>query len=142
MAESLTVSWTWEPRGQVRLAGGLLVFPAVSAVGGAYRLTCCTQAGALAWVYIGESQTLRGRFQHYRTPGADKKLTMARLNQAMTDALKTGGTIAVEVVTRTEVVTGGAPPAPLDLSSTAGRVLVERAAEVMERTAGSPLLNK
>ena len=142
MADSLTVTWTWESRGRVQLAGGLLVFPAVPSAGGVYRLTCRTRQGALAWVYIGESQTLRGRFQQYRTPEADEKLTMTRLNQAMTDALKTGGTIAVEAVTRAEVVTSGAPPAPLDLGWKAGRVLVERAAEVIERTADSPLLNK
>lgn len=138
----MTVRWEWESRGQVQLADGLLVFPAVPAVGGAYRLTCRTRVGGLAWVYIGESQTLHDRFQHFRTPGADKKLTMAQLNQAMAEALKTGGTIAVEVVTRAEVAVGSAPPAPLDLTRTAGRVLVERAAEVMERTAGSRLLNK
>jgi hypothetical protein len=56
--------------------------------------------------------------------------------------LTTGGTIEVEVVTMAEVVPNGAPPASLDLGWKAGRVLVERAAEAIERTVGSPLLNK
>jgi hypothetical protein len=114
MAESMTVSWTWEPRGLVQLADRLLVFPAVPAAGGADRLTCRTRAGALAWVYMGESQTLRDRFQHYRTPGADEK-HHGTAESGDDGRLETGGTIAVEVVTRAEVVPSGAPPAPLDL---------------------------
>jgi hypothetical protein len=72
--------------------------------------------------------------------GTDERLTMHRLNRVMVENLSTGGQISVEVSTQAEVATGSEPPVPLDLSWKAGRVLIERAAEVRERAAGTPVL--
>lgn len=138
----MTVSWPWQPGGQVQLVNGMLVFPPVPDVAGVYRLTFSDEDGQRTAVCIGQSQTLRGRFQHYRTPGANRRQTTGRLNQVMVETLEAGGRIAVEVVTQAQVAAGDGPLMPLDLSWEAGRTLVERAAEVNERTAGSPVLNK
>lgn len=142
VTESMTVTWSWQAGGQVELEGGMLVFPPVPDAAGIYRLTFTAAVGERTGVYIGETDRLPRRFQHYRTPGTDKRLTMHRLNRAMVEILSTGGHISVEVVTQAEVATGTGPPVPLDLSWKAGRVLIERAAEVRERAAGTPVLNK
>jgi hypothetical protein len=60
----------------------------------------------------------------------------------MTGTLESGGRVLVEVADSAEVVTADGPVAPLDLAQKSGRVLVERAAEVAERAAGTVVLNK
>jgi hypothetical protein len=142
MAESMTVSWSWEALGHVSLANGMLVFPSAPPVPGVYRLTFRNAQGVPTDVYVGETDRLPRRFQHYRTPGGDKRLTMYRLNRAMVGALIAGGQIGVEVVTSALATAGEGPVFALDLGWKAARVLVERAAEVGERRSGTPLLNK
>lgn len=142
MSESMMVTWSWEPRGRMDLVGGLLVFPRVPDAPGIYRFTFAAVSSECSGVYIGETDRLPRRFQHYRTPGTDGRLTMHRLNHVMVETLSAGGHINVEVATHAEVAMGGEQPVPLDLSWKAGRVLVERAAEVRERAAGTVVLNK
>jgi hypothetical protein len=120
----------------------MLIFPPAPSVPGVYRLTFHDAQTELTGVYVGETDRLPRRFQHYRTPGADERLTMYRLNRAMVETLIGGGQIGVEVVTSAHAAVGEGTSVPLDLGWKAARVLVERAAEVAERRTGRPMLNK
>ena len=116
--------------------------PHVPNAPGIYRLTLLGADGRCTGIYVGETDRLPRRFQHYRTPGADERPTMFRLNRLLEQALTEGGRVDVEVITRAEITIGAALPVPLDLTQKAGRVLVERAAEVSHRAEGDPMLNK
>jgi hypothetical protein len=141
MAESI-VRCSWQPAGQVALVDGMLVFPRVPNTPGVYRFTLTDSAGTR--VYVGESQRLPGRFQHYRTPGGsgEQRTTKFRLNRLMLDALTVGGRVTVEVATRAEAVASDGTPVALDLSQKAARQRAEQAVEAAERASGSTLLNK
>ena len=141
VAESMTVTWAWQPAGQVTLVAGSLVFPKVPRVPGIYRFTFLNAAGAHAGVYVGETDRLPRRFQHYRTPGPSQQ-TNLRMNPIMFDALAQGGHIRVEISTQAEAAGNDGVQRPLDLSWKAARVLVEHAAEVAERIAGSGVINR
>ena len=105
-----------------------------------YRFTLSDPAGKR--VYVGESQRLPGRFQHYRTPGGpgEQRTTKFRLNRLMLDALTAGGQGTIEVATQAEAVAGGGTRAALDLSQKAARQRAEHATETAERASGSTLL--
>jgi hypothetical protein len=92
-------------------------------------------------VYVGEADLLPRRFQHHRTPGP-RQQTNLRMNPVMLGALTEGGRVVVEIATRAWAVATGGGQTPLDLTWKAAQVLVERAAEVGERLAGTPLLNR
>jgi hypothetical protein len=141
MAGAVTVAWDWQQRGQVTLADGKLVFPRVPRPAGIYRLMLQDAAGFPAGVYVGEADLLARRFQHYRTPGVSQQ-TNLRLTSIMAAALAAGGRIAVEIAASAQLIAADGSAAPLDLRWKAARVLVERAAEVAERTAGAVVLNK
>jgi hypothetical protein len=87
----LTVRCSWQPAGQIGLVDGMLVFPRAPDAPGIYRFTLNDAAGVR--VYVGESERLPGRFQHYRTPGGpgERRTTKFRLNQLMREALTAGG---------------------------------------------------
>jgi hypothetical protein len=95
-------------------------------------------------VYVGESQRLPGRFQHYRTAGGpgEQRTTKFRLNRLMLDALMIGGQVTVEVATQAEAVASDGTPVALDLNQKAVRQRAEHAVEAAERASGSTLLNK
>lgn len=136
------VRCSWQPAGQVALVHGMLVFPRVPDTPGVYRFTLTDSAGTR--VYVGESQRLPGRFQHYRTPGGpgEQRTTKFRLNRLMLDALTAGGQVTVEVATQAEDVASDGTPVALDLNQKAARQRAEHAVEAAERAAGSTLLNK
>lgn len=142
MADAMTVSWRWEALGQVNLADDMLIFPPTPSKPGVYRLTFRNTRAVVTGVYVGETDRLPRRFQHYRTPGADKRLTMYRMNRAMVQGLTQGDQIGVEIITSAYAAAGGNLPMPLDLGWKAARVLVERAVEVLDRRSGRPMLNK
>jgi hypothetical protein len=142
MAESMTLSWSWQALGPVGIADGMLLFPSAPSMPGVYRLSFHDARTVVTGVYVGETDRLPRRFQHYRTPGTDERLTMYRLNRAMVETLTRSGQIGVEVVTDAHAAAGGGSPIPLDLGWKAARVLVERAVEVAERRSGRPVLNK
>ncbi len=95
-------------------------------------------------VYVGESERLPGRFQHYRTPGGpgERRTTKFRLNQLIREALTAGGRVTVEVATQAEAVASDGTPVALDLNQKAARRRVERAVEAAERASGSTLLSR
>ncbi len=71
--------------------------------------------GTVTGVYLGETDRLPRRFQHYRTPGTDERLAMYRLNRTMAEVLADDGQVGVEVVTSAHATAGGGSPLPLDL---------------------------
>ena len=141
MAE-LTVRCSWQPAGPVVLARGMLVFPKVPDAAGIYRFTLNDEAGAR--VYVGESMRLRGRFQHYRTPGGpgERRTTKFRLNQLMRETLAAGGHITAEIALQAKEVAIDGTAAALDLGVMTDRRRAESAALAEARSAGWVVLNR
>ena len=133
-------SWQWA--GQVALVNGMLVFPKVPDAAGVYRFTLDAATGI--WVYVGQSERLRGRFQHYRTPGGpgERRTTKFRLNKLMLATLSAGGRVTVDVATQAADVDGDGTSVVLDLNQKTVRSRVERAIQATERASGSTLLNR
>lgn len=131
--EQVTVGFAWRVLGEVTLEAERLRFPLVDEVPGLYRFQLPGR------VYVGETDRLRRRFQHYRTPGL-RQPTNIRLNAAIKAALEAGGRVAVEVVTEATIDIGRGPEV-LDLSSKAARLLVESAAIITTTRAGVLLEN-
>jgi hypothetical protein len=141
MAE-LTVRCSWQPAGQVGLVNGMLAFPKVPDAPGIYRFTLNDAAGVR--VYVGESERLPGRFQHYRTPGGagERQTTKFRLNQLMRGALSADGQVTVEVAIQAEALAADGTPVAIDLNQKTARLLAEHAAQTAARAAGCTLLNR
>ncbi|HET7034295.1 MAG TPA: hypothetical protein VFI42_01305 [Thermomicrobiaceae bacterium] len=141
MAQSVTVTWSWQPVGQLKLVEGKLAFPKVPNVAGVYRLTLLDAAGNRTGVCVGEAARFQPRFQNYQTPGPSQA-TNLRMNSILSDTLRQGGTVRVEIITEAQAKIGEEPLPSLGLTQKARRRLVERAAEVIERESGAPELNR
>jgi hypothetical protein len=141
MPESITVTWSWQPVGNLRLQGGKLLFPEVPNVPGIHRMTFTRASGEPAGIYIGEGYPLPRRFNGYRNPGPSQQ-TNLRLNPIMTGTLAEGGRMALEIATQAHISIAGNDLTPLSLADKAARVLVERAAETRARTAGLQVHNR
>ena len=129
----VTVEFSWRTRGPVRLEAGRLRFPDAPEAPGIYRFDLRDR------VYIGETDRLRRRFQHYRTPGPTQ-LTNLRLNALLLQLLEEPRTIDVSTVTEANVEIDGTA-APLDLRHKAARRLVENAALTAAIAAGERVEN-
>lgn len=116
----LTVIYSWISLGNLSLEGGKLRFPPAPEVPGIYRF----DLGEL--IYVGETDRLRRRFQHYRTPGPSQT-TNIRLNGKMLERLIIGSEISVSISTDACVEIGGVET-PLDLALKSSRLLVESSA--------------
>lgn len=131
-AESITVTWSWQPAGQLQLAGELLTFPPGPQAAGIYRLTLTPADGGQPGVHIGDSDWLPRRFQDYRT-------SERRLSRLIEQTLAAGGHAGAEVATQATVATDRGPAVSLDMSREADRVLARRAAEMRETAANGDL---
>lgn len=122
------------PVGAVALGSeGKLEFPGLSVQPGIYQFRL---VGAdTSAVYIGESDNLRRRLAHYRSPGPTQP-TNIRLNERLRTHLAAGGTVEVSVATEAELQLDGAA-APLDLAKKASRLLVENAVLVTAAASGA-----
>lgn len=130
----VTVDFSWHEIGRVTVEGGRLRFPAAPEDPGIYRFDLGDR------FYVGETDRLRRRFQHYRTPGSSQP-TNLRLNTVMLPLLAIGRTIGVSTVTRAWVEVDGRTPSMLDLRHKAARLLVESAALTAARIAGERVEN-
>lgn len=138
MTELLAVEFDWRPLGELTLQAGKLLFPPVSDVPGIYRFDLSPN-DAQPTTYIGQTDRLRRRFQHYRTPGPTQH-TNIRLNKLVVDLLSADGTAAVWTCTSASV--GGADGRqPLDLAQKACRILLEHAALVLALLDGRKVEN-
>lgn len=129
----VAVTFSWSSLGDVGLDAGRLVFPPAPERAGIYRFDLGDR------VYVGETDRLRRRFQHYRTPGPSQR-TNLRLNQEMLEVLDRGGRVAVSVVLEATIDVDE-DPASLDLTVKSARRLVESAAETAARLEGLTVAN-
>lgn len=137
MLVEFTTKFEWHEIGQVMLdAQGKLKFPRAPAHPGLYRFELAGEEGMQ--VYIGETDTLNRRFQHYRTPGPTQP-TNILLNGLMRRTIEAGGSVNVAVVADGIVLNGGEHAVQLGLKS--DRVLLEHAAVFAARTGGARLVN-
>lgn len=129
----MSLRFQWHPVGLVSLDNDRLRFPEVPDQPGVYRFTIGGR------VYIGETNRLRRRFQHYRTPGPTQA-TNIRLNGLLIDALRGGEMVTAEIVSDAEVSFDDKfKPVRFDLKS--ARLMVENAALLRAELAGEPVIN-
>lgn len=121
-------NFAWREVGQIRVEGERLRFPVVSEVPGIYRFDLGET------IYLGETDRLRRRFQHYRTPGVGQP-TNIRLNALMLRLLGEGSAVSVCAVTSASIEIDGRS-SPLDLRDKASRLLLESAALTAARMEG------
>jgi hypothetical protein len=136
------VRCSWQSAGKVTLVNGMLKFPKAPDAAGIYRFTLNDTTGMR--IYVGQSVRLRGRLQHYRTPGGkgEQDTTKYRLNKLMLAALAAGGRVTVDVATKAQDVTSDGMPVALDLNQKDVRSRVESAVLATEFACGSTLLNR
>lgn len=120
------VEFAWHVAGPIRLESRRPVFPSLPEAPGLYRF-------AFEWrdrpteVYIGETDRLRRRAQHYRTPGVSQP-TNVRMNEELLRALSEGTTVVCSIVTAATVFLDAGPGSVLDLGRKTSRLIVENAA--------------
>jgi hypothetical protein len=129
----IAVDFSWVDLGPIALEAGRLRFPQAPEVPGIYRFSLGDRS------YIGETDRLRRRFQHYRTPGPTQS-TNLRLNGLMTEMLANGKPITAAVITAVEAEIDG-ERCRLDLRNKEARLLVESAALVACRELGQSVEN-
>jgi len=129
----VTVEFAWRSIGSLRHEDGRLRFPEVPEAPGIYRFDLGDR------VYIGETDRLRRRFQHYRTPGV-RQATNLRLNASMLQLLAETNAIEVSTVTEAGVEIDGTL-VPLDLRQKFARLLVENAALTAALSVGQQVEN-
>ena len=134
------VEFGWQRLGQVRIDDGdRMQFPSAPRLPGLYRFRLCG-AGDVRH-YFGETDELRRRLQHYRTPGKSQQ-TNIRMNAAFREHMASGGDIRVDIVTEGVTVIAADQPVPVDLRHKALRRLLEHAAIVEADYSGSIMLNR
>lgn len=139
MAVEMTILFEWNELGRVALdSQGKLVFPRVPTRPGLYRFEFGEAKGRRE--YIGETDTLDRRFQHYRTPGPSQR-TNIRLNALMDEALSSHGTVGVSVILDGATIMMGRQKKPAGMQSKSNRVLLEHAAIYAAREAGISILD-
>ena len=124
----VTVDFAWREIGHIRVEAGRLRFPEVPETRGVYRFDLGKT------IYLGETDRLRRRFQHYRTPGVSQP-TNVRLNSLMLRLLGEGSAVSVCAVMSASIEVDG-HSSPLDLREKAARLLVESAALTAARMEG------
>lgn len=116
---NVTVSFNLPEIGQVLQQDGKLRFPMAPEKPGIYQFEIRDK------IYVGETDRLRRRFQHYRTPGPSQP-TNIRINHSILIALDEGFKILVSTIEQATISVNGID-SPLDLSKKSGRLLVESA---------------
>ena len=133
------LEFQWQFLGQVQPAeDGRLLFPVAPRRPGLYRFRL--QGKDPARHYVGETDELRRRFQHYRTPGPSQQ-TNIRMNGEFRDHMAGGGSIEVDIVIDKIDIVAGDEPIRVNLADKSMRRLLEHAALVDEAAAGAKLLN-
>lgn len=135
---ALQLTFDWRLLGNVFVdQKDRLTFPRTPIGPAIYRLTL--MQGDRAEYYIGETDEISRRFQHYRTPGVTQR-TNQRLNTLMTECLENGGSVEVAVI-KIATMKLDAAPEPLNFTEKLQRRLIEHAAIVSVQRANQPVLN-
>lgn len=136
----VAVEFHWRPLGRLKQdENGRLLFPSAPRQPGLYRFRLLGSDDIHH--YIGETDELRRRFQHYRTPGPSQK-TNIRMNEEFHRHFAAGGTIGVDIATDGISVSSAGATLNVDLADKAMRRLLEYATLVSEAGAGVKLLNR
>lgn len=135
----VSVELEWQPIGQVRLdESGRPAFPKASLRPGLYSFQF-DRAGDRT-IYIGETDQLDRRFQHYRTPGPSQR-TNLRPHALICETLKTGGAVSVSTATSGTIKMKEGGERPADLAQKSERVLLEHAALCVAKVSAINVLN-
>lgn len=135
----LTLAFSWDPVGAITLDEQQKVhFPKTGAWPGLYRFEIISAGGRTQ--YIGETDQLSRRLQHYRTPGPSQQ-TNLRLNALLVEHLKRGDRILLSTVTEGVTASCAGREHHVDLTVKSERLLLESAALLSARSAGVPTLN-
>lgn len=130
---NVTVSFNLSEIGKVLREDGKLRFPKAPEDPGIYQFTIRES------IYVGETDRLRRRFQHYRTPGPSQP-TNIRINQSIVAALNEGFEVVVSTIEQATIKVDGIE-SPLDLLKKSGRLLVESAVLSAAHLSGQPVEN-
>jgi hypothetical protein len=131
---------TWKPLGRVDRDGTeRLVLPAAPSQPGIYCFR--VRQGNAERRYIGESDNLARPFINYRTPGSSQP-TNIRINTLLLEALRSGAEVSASMVVEGAWVNWGKELVRLDLSSKAGRRLLENAAILESGAVDIEMLNR
>ncbi|MFC3097086.1 GIY-YIG nuclease family protein [Alteraurantiacibacter palmitatis] len=135
----VTMAFSWVPVGAVSLdEQQKLRFPKTAAQPGLYRFEIISAESLTQ--YIGETDQLSRRLQHYRTPGPSQR-TNLRLNALLVEHLNRGDRVSLSAVTEGVTASCAGREHHVDLSVKSERVLLECAALLNARAAGVPTLN-
>ena len=129
------IVYAWLAVGEVTLAGGRLVLPALGPVPGIYRFELRGPSGDVEGYYVGESDNLFSRMNGYRNPGPLQS-TNERMNARMQTILESGGSVVVSVVL--EATCEGTA---LSLGYKPGRLIVENVELIRLRLSGATIEN-
>lgn len=135
----ISVEFNWTHLGMLALdETSKLVFPKAPLCPGLYRFDFEDREAPAA--YIGQSDQVARRFQHYRTPDPSQK-TNIRLNQIMRDRIMSARRISVAIATDGFSIHLRGSCCSFDLVRKLDRVLLEHAAVFSARAAGLAIVN-
>jgi len=129
---------SWREVGLIAFDGaGDLVFPKLPSQPGIYRMTLRGVPGQdQDAIYIGETDDLQRRTQHYRSPGPTQE-TNIRLNAVLKKQIQSGGQARLSIIVEARLApASGQPSLKLDLARKAARLLVESSALVLAQIEG------
>jgi hypothetical protein len=134
---SVSIKAKWRDLGELSLDhANKLKFPRASELPGLYCFDLINQHAT----YVGETDNLMRRLQHYRTPGPSQ-LTNIRLNALLSDALRDlSERISIRICEGAKIVIGHQERAA-DFRKKFERVLVEHAILVAAVSTGVSILN-
>ena len=135
----IRLEMAWRPLGRIRLdQQGKLTFPATDKIPAIYRFALTL--ASVQQQYIGETENLARRLQHYRTPGPSQQ-TNIRINEVFQAALAAQAHIDIFIITANDAwIESNGERRPADLSSKAVRRLLENAA-IINLDDGVEILN-
>jgi hypothetical protein len=139
MPVEMTIKFEWNALARVGVdPQGKLAFPRAPSRPGLYRFEFDGAKGRQE--YIGETDTLARRFQHYRTPGPSQS-TNIRLNALMREIIKSNGTVGVSIMFDGAAIAMDGRTKPPRMQNKSDRVLLEHAAIYAAREAGVSIVN-
>jgi hypothetical protein len=139
MPVEMTIRFEWNTLPRVGLdRQGKLVFPRAPSRPGLYRFEIDGAKGRQE--YIGETDMLDRRFQHYRTPDPSQS-TNVRLNALMREVINSSGAVGVSIMVDGAAITMEGRTRSPRMQSKSDRVLLEHAAIYAAREAGISIVN-
>lgn len=137
---SVKIKFSWKDIGNVKLdENENLTFSKPPSIPGVYKLTIISEFKNS--IYIGQTENLLRRFQHYRTPGPSQK-TNIRLNIIMIEQLKSGSKITISIISNNASLNRDGINSHANFSKRNERILFEHGALVALKNTTLEVLNK